>query len=351
MMVMAADIMLSASPEQNRPLNGWVVTPPDKSLTPYLIDLAQKIVRLDDNLFIGWTGDLKAARKFIAYARSLVKPMRRLEIGKQMRFLAAALKQFYESQRFDMRYLLIGLHNFEAGFVGFPESVVDVGTHQPALVMGQGIPDFQDFVQQHGGIKTGDKNTAMRYVQFLFSFLSKAVCDQRIDGFGFDRQWGLGMELVVNKTPEQLVKVDRVLYQSCFLETFGTKRFLRQRGDLVFNYYDHDDLVIITQPEDGTPRRPTIVRPPDRLLGTRDAVANRIRRLRPPPSSPKLICTTIVPTGSQAKFRLPIVDINEMGNLPIKIAKNVNGTVSIANHDQYIVDRMDQIMGLRSANM
>ena len=133
------------------------------------------------------------------------------------------------------------------------------------------------------------------------------------------------MELVVNKTPEQLVKVDRVLYLSCFLETAGTRRVLRQRGDLVFNYYDHDDLVVITQPPDGTPRRPAIVRPPDRLLGTRDAVAARVRRLRPPPSSPKLICTTIVPTGSAAKFRLPLIEIDEMGNLPIKITKNVNG--------------------------
>ena len=77
-----------------------------------------------------------------------------------------------------MRYLLIGLHNFEAGFAGLAETV-DVGTHQPALVMGSGVPDFKDFVQQHGGIKTGEPNTSQRYIQFLFFFCRKLCATSR----------------------------------------------------------------------------------------------------------------------------------------------------------------------------
>ena len=56
MAVMAADIMLSESPEPNRPLNGWVVTPPDKSLGRYLINVAQKIVKLDEIYSLGGQG-------------------------------------------------------------------------------------------------------------------------------------------------------------------------------------------------------------------------------------------------------------------------------------------------------
>ena len=274
---------------------------------------------------------------------------------RKLQSLSEGLRKFYESNSTDMRYFLATLYRGELYLGGYPVGTVQIGARAPALIMGTGVPDFCDFVTRHGGIKYNE-NTKVHdlqsYLQFLLSFLSKAVSDQPIDGFGLDRRWGLGMELAVIKTSEQLTKIDRVLYQSYFCERIGAELGIEQRGERVFNYYDGEDLVIVRQSADGTPHRPTIVRPPDKPLLSQEKLEKRLRRLQPPPSSPHIICTTFVPKhGPQAKYRTPTVDINEAGHAGIGMSKRPDGTIAMSIHPDYVINLLERDRALRMESL
>jgi len=243
---MMADVMISS----NIPVTGTVDYPTKPEISvkaDQTTGLVQKILEISEGFFIGCAGSEVSIRKFIPFLipnasekvslewiqKNIIRYFE-LNSGEQHKFDSLILYQ-------DENYLVVMPHG----------QVFTV--HSPVFgevfAIGTGAPHYIDYVEEvvNPNQQLDLKYENLQQVGLLVTFLANVITRQSLSGFGIAEGWGGAFEAVVTQADQKLKKLDNILFASMFYSVDGNNVKTSQIGNRIFQYYQDNNLIVISQ--------------------------------------------------------------------------------------------------------
>jgi len=293
------------------------------------VALSQKVVTIRDRLHIGWCGDYDAATKFIEYLRDGL-PRRTLISGD---IKSAQDDYFREHPEASGKFSTIVCLEVEDGCEITTSGDVqariapDFGT---ILVMGSGTTSFLTHVENERPQSFEAKNGQprdMALLYFAINYVASTVTKQSLSGEGVGEGWGGWFEVLCRQDGGRLAKLDRMMFATMYWWFQGGKIVTSRYGRRYFEYYDEDELIVLSEAKHEGVR---INRMP--LPGK---ISNK--SVVTPPDSPQLMCIVLI----NKETNVPITKIlyAESGHPIAGIGSSLQGSgTSIRLSTQGLID-------------
>lgn len=287
---MISDAILSVHSEVGS-LNSDMLYPtkPQVSIsgTRAVAGLTQKIVKVGDGIFVGWSGDYSAGRRFVDYLKYSIKSR-----GAEKDGLLKDQTDYFKHHRSDLEEIstiivhdndnVIRLHPQGKFLV---EEIIDFGK---VYAMGSGAQAFLEHcvrsVPKRFGAQKGQP-IDVDMIYFVMDYILHTLDTQTRTGFGVADGWGGWFEVLIKKGGDRLEKLDKIMYASMYWNEIEGRIQTSQIGRRFFQFYDDDHLFVLSQG-----RREglwlNVISPPDD-----DNAPSKIELTR---MHPHLLCMTLV---------------------------------------------------------
>lgn len=301
----------------------------------------QKIVRIQERFHIAYAAEhIRDARKMHEFVRTLHWPrtprtggFSPSKVQKTILPLINKMDKYYGKMKCPKLQIIISMDGFQTAMNASRLST-PVG---PALVIGSGINDFQQFLQTQFGHSPKWSFPGQDCISFAASFFAKTLAEQAGGVTSLRNRWGWGMEMFC-----QGARFDRILYQAFLWEKSddGAEPRFEEFGDKIFSYYRGDILIIVRKCADG--RSGASKAGP--LSG--DGL-ERLTTIEDLPDSPRLTCTAFF---SKSNFpRWNVHTHYEGSNSVCSISATQESGIIIAYPPEEISKRFAEAFGSHSA--